>query len=151
MARCMLGPRVFGSTLACLGTHFALLVRHVDEVRPGLQWYVADVFPEFAGLPCQRHTPQAVGDSDTFARALDAAGQFESGVFVGAPGARGAPRWRNGGLWTEDEDTADLGGATVELRAFDTSYILCLSEDRTLLSLFEELGRAAASRTLGPG
>ncbi len=43
-------------------------------------------------------------------------------VFVGVSPTTTEPRFRAGGLWTGDSETADLGDALIELRAFDTSY-----------------------------
>ena len=58
--------------------------------------------------------------------------QFVSGVFAGVPRGIETPRFRPGGLWTEDEDTADLYDSVVEVRAFDTCYFLITSNDEAL-------------------
>jgi hypothetical protein len=38
-------------------------------------------------------------------------------------------RFRPGGLWTEDEEDADLCDALVEVRAFDTTYVSVATND----------------------
>ncbi|MFO0591156.1 MAG: hypothetical protein U0441_26660 [Polyangiaceae bacterium] len=60
--------------------------------------------------------------------------QFESGVFVGVPGELNDPAFRSGGLWTEDEDAADLGDAVVEVRAFDWTYWSVATNNADILS-----------------
>jgi hypothetical protein len=59
-----------------------------------------------------------VGDTQALIRAALNVEQFESGVFVGVRHSLEQPAFRTGGLWTEDEDAADLGDAIVEVRAF---------------------------------
>lgn len=84
-----LEPAAFESVLCCLGPQLVVMLQRIEELRPGLTWYVADA---------------------------------ETGVFAGVPSSIAQPAFRAGGLWTEDEEAADLGDAVVELRAFDTSF-----------------------------
>lgn len=64
--------------------------------------------------------------------------QFESGVFAGVPSVIAQPVFRAGGLWTEDEEAADLGDAAVEVRAFDTSYWSIATADPDLAQILRE-------------
>lgn len=121
------GAREFGdSPTACQGRQVALVIRAVAKAVPGLVWYASDVLAP--GAPFwtrfQRSTPARAGLSDEAAREAEVVPQFESGVFVGVPDRVTDPQFRNGGVWTEDEDDADLGDGVVEIRAFDTDYIL---------------------------
>lgn len=68
--------------------------------------------------------------------------QFSSGVFVGVPPAIERPTFRDGGLWTEDEEAADLGDAAIELRAFDTSYWSVAAAEPDLIDAIRERMRA---------
>lgn len=111
---------------ACQGPQVAMLVRAVAEVAPGLTWYASDVLAP--GVPFWSQfrgaTPGLVGLAADVAREAEVVPQFESGVLVGVPDRVTQPRFRDGGVWTEDEEGADLGNGVVEIRAFDTKYIL---------------------------
>jgi len=119
----------------CLGPQVAAVILTIDSRIPQLQWYVADVrtvgyqFPSGASP-----VPWLVGNASTLAEAALAVDQFESGVFVGVQSSIGSPRFRSGGLWTEDDQDADLGDATIEVRAVDTTDIEIYSSDRVLLA-----------------
>jgi hypothetical protein len=65
-------------------------------------------------------------------RIAGAVEQYESGVFTGVPDGAVNPEFRAGGLWTEDEEAADLGDAIVELRAFDTTYVSLATIDEVI-------------------
>lgn len=124
---CQLGAREFGdSPTACQGRQVALTIRTVAKALPDLVWYASDVLAP--GAPFwtrfQGSTPTQVGLSDEAAREAEEVPQFESGVFVGVPDRVIDPQFRIGGVWTEDGDDADLGDGVVEIRAFDTDYIL---------------------------
>jgi hypothetical protein len=64
-----------------------------------------------------------------FLRGVD---QFGSGVLVGVSAECRDPHFRQGGLWTEDDEFADLEDPVVEIRMFDTSYISVASTDESL-------------------
>jgi hypothetical protein len=118
-----LGPAAFGDTTACLGQQLIELLRAIEAVQPGLKWYGADVAAVGPSpMPLREPVPSLIGDTEALIQAARLVVQFESGVFVGVPDSLRAPAFRIGGLWTEDEDDADLGDAVVEVRAFDTSY-----------------------------
>lgn len=143
-----LGPPDFGDATACLGRQLVELLCAIDAVSPGLRWYGADVetigpFP----IPQREPVPSLVGDTPTLVRAARFVEQFKSGVFVGVPDLAGAPTFRNGGLWTEDEADADLGDATFEVRAFDTSYWSVGTADAGLAARIRERFRAGRERT----
>lgn len=114
----------FGSTAACLGEQIAAVVMLVGRLRANLVWYLADVEGVGPALAERTSQPTLFGDSFRLATAAAAVSQFQRGVFVGVPKGIASPQFRNGGLWTEDDDDADLGDAVVEIRAFDTTYVL---------------------------
>lgn len=140
-----LGPAAFGSETSCLGQQLVGLLRVIEVLHPHLKWYVADV--QTIGpspTPRREPVPNLVGDTEALIKAARKVEQFESGVFVGVPPSLDRPVFRTGGLWTEDEDAADLGDAIVEVRAFDTSYWSIATTDtklaRGVLERFGALG-----------
>lgn len=128
-----LGPEAFGGQASCLGTHLVGLLRAIEALHPQLKWYVADVQTIGSSPTARREpVPTFVGDTEALIQAAQQVDQFESGVFAGVPESLDDPVFRSGGLWTEDEDAADLGDAVVEIRAFDTSYWSVASADTSL-------------------
>lgn len=128
-----LGPEAFGSETSCLGEQLVRLLQVIQELHPELKWYVADV--QTIGLPLSSRrepVPSLFGDTEALLQEVRKVEQFESGVFIGVPHSLDRPAFRNGGLWTEDEEAADLGDAVVEVRAFDTSYWLIATADTQL-------------------
>lgn len=125
----------FGSTAAsCLGWHIAEVVRAVSAARPSLTWYVADIQTSGYQFPVGGQAiPSFIGGADTLVTMALRVDQFESGVFVGVPDNILYPQFREGGLWTEDDELADLGDALIEIRAFDTTFISVVSNDEALL------------------
>lgn len=132
------GSTSFDSETVCLGSQLSEILRIIDRVTVGLDWYVADVqtlesqFPQYA-----RPAPVKVGDTITLRKLVETVSQFEGGVFAGVPADIAEPAFRDGGLWTEDEEFADIGDAIVEVRAFDTSYISVASRNLDLLEAME--------------
>lgn len=129
-----LPPMLFDDSAACLGKQLKALVQVVSQIHPRLIWYAADVQTTGYQIVSRcEPTPMKIGDTATLIKAVAKIDQFESGVIAGIPDNIETPRFRNGGLWTEDnEDEAiDLGDALVEIRAFDTSYwaVLFLNAD----------------------
>lgn len=119
----LLHPEQFGDKIACREQQLVTLLRVIDEARPGLMWYGADV--EAVGplpMPRGEKIPHLVGDTESLIQAAQRIRQFESGVFAGVPDLPSEPTFRAEGLWTDDDDDADLGDAVVEMRAFDTTY-----------------------------
>ena len=139
-----LGPGAFRSPLSCLGEQLVVLLRVIQKRHPDLKWYAADV--ETIGpspVPGRAPTPILIGEVNTLILAAHRVDQFESGVFVGVPSAIEQPIFREGGLWTEDEDDADLGDATIEVRAFDTTYWSIATADPNLAASIRERLEAA--------
>jgi hypothetical protein len=128
-----LEPAAFGSVTCCLGEQLVALLRTIHELRPDLKWYVADV-QTIGPSPVARRepTPTFIGDAGALVQEARLVDQFESGVFAGVPSSIDRPVFRAGGLWTEDEEVADLGDAAVEVRAFDTSYWSIATADPNL-------------------
>mgnify|MGYP000925797852 CR=1 FL=1 len=117
------------SFVFCEGHHVSSLIRVVEEASPGLVWYASDVlvrgsafWREFEGP-----TPRRLGSAAEAIRAAETAEQFESGVLSGVPRNVGRPVFRAGGVWTEDEEASDLGDSVVEIRAFDTTFLLVVT------------------------
>ena len=130
----------FGTEAACLGSHVAAVVGAIGGPLPELCWYAADV--ECTGIQFvsrRSPVPVRVGDTDSMRRAAHGVQQFTSGVFVGVPPGHLYPRFRQGGLWTDDDELADLGDALVEVRAFDTTYISVASAHEQILCSLEAL------------
>jgi hypothetical protein len=136
---------------ACLGGQLAAVIEAIARVRPPLQWYVADVETTGFQFPFGRHPePRMVGDAASLMTMARQVEQFVSGVFVGVPADQSQPTFRGGGLWTDDDELADLGDALVEVRTFDTSCVLVASRDADLLDAVErhlktQRGRAGAN------
>lgn len=131
---------------ACQGRQVAAVVAAIEAAMPGLIWYAADV--QCLGssfLPRRDPIPARVGDGATMIRAAELVDQFESGVFVGIRPGRTNPGFRDGGLWTEDDELADLGDSVVEIRAFDMTYISVASRDEVLRRKLEETDFTTAS------
>jgi hypothetical protein len=141
-------PAVFGSETSCLGHQLIELLRVIERLYPDLKWYVADVQTIGPSLTTRREpVPSFVGDTKTLIHAARKVEQFESGVFVGVPNSLERPVFRAGGLWTEDEEDADLGDALVEVRAFDTSYwSVATANPDVVRDILERLG-ATGERT----
>lgn len=117
----------------CEGPQVAAVVAAIGHVRPDLRWYVADV--QVLGPPLtkdRRPTPTLIGDTTAMADVASTVTQFESGVLAGVTSKCPDPKFRDGGLWTEDEEDADLCDALVEVRAFDTTYVSVATCDKTI-------------------
>lgn len=123
----------FGARVACLGQQVEAIVSAIDLVLPSLNWFAGDV--ECSGrqiVSGREPTPAFVGETQTLRTKLSGVDQFGSGVLVGTRPECRDPRFREGGLWTEDEEFADLEDAVVEIRMFDTSYISVASTDERI-------------------
>ncbi len=135
----------FGDHVVCLGAHIARVIEAISERQPALVWYAGDVSAVGgdAVWPATA-TPVRLGDGVELARIARTVDQFLSGVFAAFRDDDNlAPRFRDGGLWTEDPPDADLGSALVEVRAFDATYVEVISRDGDLLvALAARLGGA---------
>lgn len=134
-----LEPAAFRSVMSCLGEQLVALLQTIQELRPDLNWYVSDaqtIGP--SPVPRREPTPILIGDARAMIQAAQRVEQFESGVFAGVPSAIDQPAFRAGGLWTEDEEAADLGDAAVEVRAFDTSYWSVATAEPNLAQIIRE-------------
>lgn len=128
----------FQAQFICLGDQIAELVEQVDRLLPNLMWYMADL--EYnGGHSIDRFSrdpiPTAIGNADALIEFSQKVNQFLSGVFAGVPKHTDTPRFRDGGLWSEDygEDAADLGDSVIEIRAFDTSWITVASHSEGII------------------
>jgi len=137
-----LGRVSFGNEPPCLGSQLVKLLHVIDAICPNLTWYAADI-QAVGEFPIPHGEPRAriVGDSEALAHMSTGVDQFESGVFAGVPRSLTKPTFRAGGLWTEDEENADLGDAIIELRAFDTSYwSIAATESKVVKYVLDQIG-----------
>jgi hypothetical protein len=142
-----LPPAAFGSVMSCLGEQLVVMLQMIQELHPGLEWYIADAHTVGPPpVPRREPTPILVGDTTALIEAAQRVEQFESGVFAGVPGAIAQPAFRAGGLWTEDEEAADLGDAAVEVRAFDTSHWSIATADPNFANMIRERLEQARGR-----
>lgn len=117
----------FAASVVGLGEQLASVVLTVEELVPGLIWYVADV--ECVGLQMnQTNIPFRVGNCFETIDALLRIEQAMWGVFVGVPAQCETPRFREGGLRSDDDEWSDLGDAVIEVRVFDASFITVASD-----------------------
>ncbi|MBX3191476.1 MAG: hypothetical protein KF819_31060 [Labilithrix sp.] len=136
----------FDAATVCNGWQLVELLTAIEGLHPNLSWYVADV-QTLGPSPTRRREPcpTSIGHTAALIQAVGDVVQFESGVFVGVPSGIEQPAFRPGGLWTEDDETEDLGDAVIEMRAFDTSYWSIATADpdiaRDLLERFAANGR----------
>lgn len=136
-----LGLEAFqGATAACEGGQLAHVLEAIGDVRPDLSWYIADV-QTIGHSPAERREarPEVVGNTSALIRAVATVEQFESGVFAGVPQQIVRPTFRSGGLWTEDDEAADLCDAVVELRAFDSTYLSIATSDTEIARRITEV------------
>lgn len=132
----------FQSSVICEGVQIAEIVREIDALLPSLAWYVADI--EFYDYLDDQHPrdpkPVAIGDANALIEFSRSVSQFLSGVFAGVPRGIETPRFRDGGLWSEDtgEEVEDLGDSVIEVRAFDTSWIEVTSRDRDVIGALRD-------------
>lgn len=123
----------------CQGKQIAAVVAAIESASPGLIWFTADMQGIGSTLLSSRSpTPLYVGEAGALIRLLIGVEQFESGVFAGCSPSRSEFRFREGGLWTEDERDADLGDALVEMRAFDATFIEVATSEK---AIFEAVSR----------
>lgn len=143
-----LEPAAFRSRAACLGGQLVTVVNIIEELLPGMAWYVADV-QTIGPSPVHRRMPIPVhvGQARVLIDAAQRVSQFESGVFVGTPASIQRPVFRAGGLWTDDEVGAELGDGAVEIRAFDTAYWSVATAMPNLAQIVRE--RVAAASDIG--
>jgi hypothetical protein len=130
------GANDFGANVSvCLGWQVARIILAIEYMKPGMQWHIADIETTGFQYAFKRSPiPTRIGGYRVLIKSLLEVEQFLSGVFAGVSQEIAHPRFRSGGLWTDDDEFADLGDATVEVRAFDTSYISVASEDDVLLN-----------------
>jgi hypothetical protein len=127
------------ASVACTGSQVAEVIACVSRVTRGLVWYAADVEAPTSSFAVQRSSvPVRIGEEQECISRVRVVDQFEAGVFVGISASNENPRFRNGGLWTEDPVEVELADSVVEVRAFDTTFIEVLSCEREVL---REVGR----------
>lgn len=119
-----------GERVSCLGEQLLLILKILDPYSKNLIWYAADVeINEEKPFRLNLHEfqPKRIGsikDLENLSKNVD---QFLSGVFFGLPNDLGKI-W-NREFSTEDEPFRDMFEATVEIRAFDTSFFEVFSNE----------------------
>lgn len=114
---------------ACTGEQLAAVITAAAREMHLERWFISDVRP-VGSWALGARGPEPVSVSlDALDAGLRAVSQLESGVFSGLRGEPASPRFRDGGVWTEDAESACLGDTTVEIRAFDTSFIEVIAQD----------------------
>jgi hypothetical protein len=119
----------------CTGKQLAEVIATCSNVAPGLFWWAADVEvtdAEDFWSPYVTHEPVLLGGAEQFLSKIRMVDQFRRGVFLGQTSRSQARPIRSGGFWTEDEDPTENGGIQIELRAFDTTYLILYSWDETI-------------------
>lgn len=133
-------PSDFGVVNSGNGEQLSEIVLAAASTTVELIWYYDDVLTlGHSPFAARSESPRFIGDSLTLARAAQQVGQFESGVFAAVLASVSSPRFRVGGLWTEDELDADLGEALIEIRAFDFSYWDIISRNAELIEAIKEI------------
>ena len=118
-----------GASVVGTGDQAALIVACLGEPRPDLVWWVSDCrFVGSSSLPRTGAEPRLVGTTEQLLALLPEVEQFDSGVFLGVESGVPTPRCREGGVWTEDPEGADLGDAVVEVRVFDYTWFEVMSD-----------------------
>ena len=87
-----LQPSAFRGVVCCLGEQLVALLQTIQEIQPGLKWYVADT-QTIGPSPVLRResTPVLIGDTRALIEAVQRVEQFESGVFAGVPSSTAQP------------------------------------------------------------
>ena len=110
------------------------VVAAVGALVPAATWFVADVEATGAsGFRDASAKPREVGSTEMLLQQVAGVDQFLRGVLVAIPPSTPAV-FRSAELWTEDDESADLGSAVAEIRAFDTSYIDVATVMESILS-----------------
>jgi len=134
-------PRhVFGDHVACLGSQLASLVASIKAVEEPLSWYACDVEATYRLTSSQFSNgdrPMPVGCSDDFEAMCLGVDQFRRGVFLAVPTRLAEPLLPDS-MDTEDSDIENLRDASLEIRAFDTSYFLIATSRRSIVDLLHE-------------
>ncbi len=121
-------------TAECTGAQIAAVMRETEHLTGDLVWFVADA-EQNSGmplpLPIEGRTPMEVGVTAVATAFVETVDQFTAGVFLAVPQQRLPVSWHE--VRTEDEPYRDIGDAIIEIRAFDTSYLLLYAHDEKYL------------------
>jgi len=127
----------------CTGIQIAAVVREINSMVTDCVWFGSDVEeqidgPEITGLIGAK-VPVLIGNAEVAVTFFKTVAQFVWGVFLGVPGGNIPAQWQE--IYTEDEMFRDIGGAVVEIRAFDTAYLLIFAvEIRHIEALHKKYG-----------
>ena len=123
-----------GARAACQGEQIAEVISLIAEVVPSLIWFAADTSTLGLQLvPSRCPSPARLGTTLELIDRVRLVEQFEDGVLIGVPESVTDPRFRDGGVWTDDKSVVDLCDSIVEIRTFDTTFIEILSSEQRIL------------------
>lgn len=116
------GQLIDRESTSCTGKQMKELLVHVEPWLQLCDWYLLDIrinnHVEF--LSSSGHHPQRIS-REILGSVCAQVDQFLSGIFLAVPSGVSQPKLHLDAK-TEDEPSADLGDALLEIRAFDTSY-----------------------------
>jgi len=140
------GESIEGDIISCLGSQLARIVRVATDFFGEKVWYVANV--DFFGKKMQlsTRTPVRIGNPEQFIEFVQSIDQFLYGVFLAVEINISNPRFRED-INTEDSISVDLGDATLEIRAFDTSYFEILTREKQIADMLAEVFSVQAVST----
>lgn len=133
---------------ACTGEQLAAVINAAAREMHLERWFISDVRP-VGSWALGARGPEPVSVSlDALLAGLQAISQLESGVFSGLREDPESPRFRDGGVWTEDADSAPLGDTVVEIRAFDTSFIEVIAQEDVSRQALQTMQSVAGLRVV---
>ena len=123
------GKMLTMESVSCTGKQLGQLLQSLAPWVGSCNWYLLDIQTNnrVPSLAAQVNHPLCLTHVDLDAL-CDQVDQFLSGIFLAVPAHIRDPRLFTDAV-TEDEPSADLGDAIVEIRAFDTSYFEIYTAD----------------------
>lgn len=128
------GHQINGSMFSCEGSQIALIIEAFGEIVQQCSWFVSDIDDQIDGprlFPENVKIPALIGGRDEIVRFLRRVSQFVWAVFLAVPVDSLPVQW--GEIGAEDVLFRDIGGAIVEIRAFDSSFIQIYARDAAVL------------------
>lgn len=118
----------------CLGEQLAAVLEQIKLLSGRGVWYACDVDTTCDNLKIQcfmNYFPRRVGTIDDMIHLANSIDQFLSGVFLLLTSDFG--KQLNSEYSTEDEQFRDVKDAILEIRAFDTTWLLLFSKNRNFI------------------
>lgn len=123
----------------CLGEQLAMLLEHSKSLVNGGVWYACDVDTICDNLKIEHlmdYYPKKIGSVEDLIDLANGIQQFIWGLFFLMPtdcGDQLDVKYSN-----EDEQFRDFGKAILEIRAFDTTWLMVYSKDRKIIEGLKE-------------